>query len=444
MQKNIFGRSIALAMCIILIAFISCSKKGNDPAPDPCAGVTITVTATPTSPSAFGGTDGSVNAAASGGGNTYTYSINGSAFQSSGIFTGLAAGTYTVTAKNGNGCSGSTSVTIVPAPNPCAGVTISVTGTLVNPTTGGGNNGSIIATASGSTGFTYSLNSGAFQATGNFTGLTAGSYTITAKSSAGCTGSAIFTLTDPCTGVVITVNGTVTNPTTNGGNNGAINATATGGTGPYTYSLNNGTFQSTGNFTTLPAGSYTVTARSAAGCLGSANFTLTNPNPCAGITISVNNTVVNNIPCASSATGSITASGSGGVAPYTYSLNNGPFQSGNIFGSLANGSYVITAKDANGCTGNSSTTSVISQPAGPLFGAVRTLLQNNCVTCHNNSIANGGMNWTIDCNIVTFQDRIKARAVDANPGPMPPTGLLPANERQKIIDWINAGGKYTD
>ena len=72
------------------------------------------------------------------------------------------------------------------------------------------------------------------------------------------------------------------------------------------------------------------------------------------------------------------------------------------------------------------------------------MLQNNCVSCHNNTLSEGGMNWTIDCNIVQNKDRIKARAVDGVPSTMPPTGLLPATERQKITDWINAGGKFTN
>ncbi len=83
-----------------------------------------------------------------------------------------------------------------------------------------------------------------------------------------------------------------------------------------------------------------------------------------------------------------------------------------------------------------------SGTAGPLFTAVKTLMQANCQSCHNNSIANGGMNWTVDCNIVTNKNRIKARAVDE--GTMPPTGPLPQTEKDKITAWINAGGKFTD
>jgi uncharacterized membrane protein len=79
---------------------------------------------------------------------------------------------------------------------------------------------------------------------------------------------------------------------------------------------------------------------------------------------------------------------------------------------------------------------------GTLFTAVKNLVQANCQSCHNNSIANGGMNWTVDCNIVTNKDRIKVRAVDQ--GTMPPTGALPQSEKDKITAWVTAGGRITD
>jgi cytochrome c5 len=437
-------QSITVLILTAIIITLSCSKGGDKPPQDPCAGVTVVVTATPASPTTFGGTDGSISASASGGSASFTYSLNGGAFQSSGNFTGLIAGNYTVTAKNSNGCTGSATVTIAAPPNPCAGVTIVVNGTVTNPATTGVNTGSIAATASGgSTAFTYSLNNGTFQTSGTFTGLAPGNYTITAKNTAGCLGSASFTVVDPCTGITINVTGTVVNPTTVGGSNGSITANATGAS-PVTYQLNNGAFQASGTFTGLAAGSYSVTARSAAGCLGTANFTLTNPNPCAGVSISVTNVIINNTPCLSSPSGSITATASGGNGSYVYSLNGGPFQTSNIFANLNTGSYTITARDGNNCSGNSTPAAVNNVAAGPLFAQVKTVLQNNCLSCHNATVSNGGMNWAVDCNIVTNKDRIKARAVDAVPSAMPPVGLMPASERQKITDWINAGGRYTD
>ena len=156
-----------------------------------------------------------------------------------------------------------------PAPNdPCAGITISVTGTTTNPT-GGASNGNIIATASGASGFTYSLNGGAFQATGQFANLAPGSYTVTAKSSAGCTGSASFTLTATggCTGVTINITATPTGTTPCVSGSGSISVAASGGTAPYTYSLNNSSqFQSSNTFSNLNQGTYSIGVKDANGC----------------------------------------------------------------------------------------------------------------------------------------------------------------------------------
>ena len=247
---------------------------------------------------------------------------------------------------------------------------------------------------------------------------------------------------DPCAGITITVTGTVVNPSASGSSDGSISATASGA-GGLVFNINGGTFQASGNFTGLAAGSYIITAKNSNNCTGSSTFTLTGPNQCTGVSITLSNTIVNNSPCQSPATGSITVTAAGGTGPYTFRLNNGAFQSSNIFSALVTGSYIVTARDVNGCSASTSAT-VLDMPAGPLFAAVRTVVQNNCVSCHNGTVTEGGMNWTIDCNIVTFKDRIKIRAVDGNPSPMPPTGFIPPSEQQKIINWINAGGKYSD
>ncbi len=247
---------------------------------------------------------------------------------------------------------------------------------------------------------------------------------------------------DPCAGVTIIVTGTVVNPSAAGASDGSIAATASGGSG-LTFNINGGVFQASGNFTGLGPGSYTIIGKNGNGCSGSAIFTLTAPNACTGVNITVSNAVTNNSPCQSPAIGSITVTPGGGTGPYTFRLNSGLFQSSNIFSALVAGSYFVTAKDANGCSGISVAT-VSDLPAGPLFTTVRTVMQNNCVACHNSFQAEGGMNWTVDCNIVTFKDRIKMRAVDGNPSPMPPSGFMPFSEQQKITNWINAGGRFSD
>lgn len=432
-------------MVILAVTLIySCSKGGGGGGgtpPDPCAGITITVAGTVTNPTT-GSSNGSINASASGGSSGFSYNINGGAFQSSGSFTNLAAGSYTVTAKNVTGCTGSATFTLV-ATNPCAGVTITVSGTTVNPVSTLTTNGSISATASGSSGFTFNLNGGAFQPTGNFTNIGVGTYTVIAKDVNGCTGSTVFTLTapNPCAGVTINVTAITVNPTSVAASDGNISASATGSTG-FTFNINGGTFQASGNFSNLSQGSYTIVAKDLNSCTGSASFTLTAPNPCFGVTIAVANVVTGNRPC-ENANGSIMATGSGGTGPYTYSINGGLFQSSNSFSGLSAAVYSITAKDANGCAGTGNAT-VNNLPAGPMFLAVKNVLQNNCNSCHNNTTSEGGMNWTVDCNIANFKDRIRERAVNGNPSSMPPTGLIPSSERVKITNWINAGGRFTD
>ncbi|MCB9056684.1 MAG: hypothetical protein H6549_12585 [Chitinophagales bacterium] len=443
-MKKIPALTIITSTLILITIFLACSKGGGgtNPPPDPCSGVTVVVNGSAVNPTTTGGNNGSISATATGG-SGITYSINGGTFQSSGNFTGLTAGTYTISAKTSSGCTGSKSFTLTDPANPCAGITINVTATTTNPSAPGASDGSITASATGSSGFTYSKDGTNFQASGTFSNLTAGSYTITAKDANGCTGSANFTLTDPnpCSGVTISVTGTTSNPSAPGASDGSITANATGSTG-FTYSKDGTNFQASGTFSNLTAGSYTITAKDANGCTGSASFTLTDPNPCAGVTVAVTTNITNNTPCLT-ANGSVMAMATGGLAPYTFSKDGVNFQSSATFNSLAAGNYTITAKDANSCVGTTGAV-VGNLPAGPLFSAVQSMMQTNCAPCHNNTIQNGGMNWTIDCNIVTFKDRIKARAVDANPSSMPPTGLLPLSERQKIIDWINAGGKFTD
>jgi hypothetical protein len=421
----------------------SCTGTGNFTltAPNPCAGVTITVTGTTTNPTTQGGTNGTINATAAGGTGPYTYSKDGTNFQASGTFTGLAAGNFTITAKDANNCTGTGNFTLL---SPCSGVTITVAGVLTHPSTQGGTNGVINATATGgTTPHTYSKDGTNFQASGSFTGLAAGNYTITAKDAIGCIGTNNFTLNNPCTGVTITVQQTIVlNPTMPGTTTGSITVNGIGGTGPYTYNINAGTFQSSNVFNNLGAGTYTIIAKDAVGCTGQTLVTLTDPNPCAGVTITQSINPVAHVPCSAGNTGSINSLAGGGLFPYTYSLNGVNFQSSGTFSNLAPGNYTVTAKDANNCTGTANTT-VGTAAAGPLFSQVKTLLLANCAIagCHAGTQP---PDWRVDCNIVNNAALIQQRAVAGNPSFMPPTGALPAADRQKITDWINAGGGYNN
>ena len=412
-------------------------------ATNPCAGVTVVVTTTQVNPTT-GQSNGSITATATGG-TGFTFSLNGGAFQASGTFTGLAAGNYTVTAKNLNGCMGTATVALG-STNPCAGVTVVVSTTQVNPTTGQ-SNGSITATATGGTGFTYSLNGSAFQVSGTFTGLAAGTFTVTAKNSNGCLGTATVTLTaiDPCAGVTVVVTTTQVNPT-QGQSNGSITASATGGTG-FTYSLNGGAFQVSGTFTGLAAGTYTVTAKNSNGCLGSTTVTLVATSPCTGITIVITTAIVNNTPCVTPASGKITVTASGSTG-FTYNINGGVYQASNVFTALTAGNYTVGVKDVNGCT-KTATATVANVASGPLFAQMRTLISTRCngSGCHIGAGNNAaGYNFDNNCTIVTKWSQINQSCVTYTLTPMPksPQPLLTAAEKLVITNWITAGHRYTD
>ncbi len=247
---------------------------------------------------------------------------------------------------------------------------------------------------------------------------------------------------DPCSLLTITLNGTVVNPSTPGASDGSITIAATGGAG-FTFSMNGGSSQSANKFDHLRSGDYTVLVKNSTGCMNSISLRLTDPVvTCIGVNIVVFLVTTDNVPC-EPFNGTIAATATGGVAPYLYAFDGGPFVPFNMIAGMPAGSHTVLVKDAHDCTGSASIT-INNAVAGPLFSQVKTLIQNNCLYCHGTTVASGGVSYSDDCNIVTGKLRIKARAVDANPTPMPPTGLLPAAERQKIIDWMNAGGRYSN
>ena len=89
---------------------------------------------------------------------------------------------------------------------------------------------------------------------------------------------------------------------------------------------------------------------SAAICTETYNFTAPAPcNGCDNVTITYTPTI-NATSCGIS-DGSISLSGAGGTAPYSYSIDNGAnYQTSGAFSNLAAGSYNVSVKDNNGCT----------------------------------------------------------------------------------------------
>lgn len=87
-----------------------------------------------------------------------------------------------------------------PSGNTCASKNITVT--LAPTNASGCTGGTVTVTAGGSTGFTYNIDGGTFQASNTFSNVAAGEHTIIAKDGEGCTKSATVTVTAAPSGVL--------------------------------------------------------------------------------------------------------------------------------------------------------------------------------------------------------------------------------------------------
>jgi gliding motility-associated-like protein len=182
------------------------------------------------------------------------------------VATGLAAGTYTVTITDANGCTTTAQVTVTQP----ALLVASATNTG-NVACFGGINGS--ATASGTGGvapYAYSWNTTPVTATATVTGLAAGTYTVTITDANGNTATAQVTITQPAA-VLSAVAQLGNDATCLTSSNGSVSAVAAGGTAPYTYSWNTTPIQTTATAINLAPGSYLCTVTDALGCLFTSN-----------------------------------------------------------------------------------------------------------------------------------------------------------------------------
>lgn len=350
--------------------------------------------------------NGSIDLSPTGGLAPYLYSwSNGATTQD---ISGLAAGTYTVTFADQNGCLFVQSSTVTEPDQ------LTLNCTSDDALCNGDTNGSVDVTVNGGTApFTYSWSNGSSNA--SQTGLAAGTYVVSVLDANGCSANCSSVVGQPnaLTAVVVVQDETIVN-----GCNGFATADPNGGTAPYTYSWNDG--QTTQTAVNLCAGTYTVVITDANGC----EFTtsnIVNPPSCdldvlaTGTDVDCHNgsngtvtatplTVQNNTPftyqwntgatnqtvsglpagpytvvvtdsigCEASGSvvvseptalsvstvvideqtfngcdGSATADPSGGTAPYSYSWSDG--QTTQTAVSLCPGTYTVTVSDANGCT----------------------------------------------------------------------------------------------
>ena len=291
------------------------------------------------SPTCTGQQNGCVTATVTGGTPVYSYSWSPNIGNTSNIC-GLAAGTYSVTVTDANGCTKSASVTVETDP-----AVIAVINSSSNLLCHGDNTGSAHVNASGGTSpYSYYWSpSGGTGATAN--GLAAGNYTVTVSDFYGCTATDNVTINEPA--ILMASINTSTDVLCRGDHSGSATVTPGGGTSPYSYywSPSGGTGATANG---LAAGNYTVTVSDFNGCTATDNVTINEP----ASAISILSTSSTPSCSDNNNNGTVTVSASGGTGTLTYSWSpaTGTCPTCTTMTDLSAGTYTVTVVDANGCT----------------------------------------------------------------------------------------------
>lgn len=309
--------------------------------------------------SCFGGADGSAEATATGGSSEYAFLWNTGAETATAA--NLAAGTYTVTITDTEGCTAIATATISQpdALQPNASAT---------PQTANGiNDGTATADPSGGTGgYAYEWSTG--ETTQTITDLAPGTYTVVVTDENGCTASqSVVVNAFDCT---IDAAANHTNVTCFGANDGTASITVTGANDPVRYTWSHGA--TTAEVTQLAPGNYTVQVLDNANCADVLQITITQPQRLLANASATHETFVG------ANDGTATATPTGGTGSYAYAWSNG--ETTQTLSGLAPGNYTVTVTDENGCTSVQTVTVNAfgcALTAQPIATHVRCFGQNN-------------------------------------------------------------------
>ncbi|MUV02415.1 T9SS type B sorting domain-containing protein, partial [Flavobacterium rakeshii] len=272
-----------------------------------------------------------------------TYSVDGTTYQASNVFNNLAPGNYTAYVQHANGCIETTTFTI----NTLQPITIDMATVVNNVLCFGEETGEVMVTASGGTGtLQYAISPDFVYGSSNvFTNLAAGTYTVRVTDGIGCeVETATLTITTPAEALAATY--VAVDETCIGDANGSVTISVTGGTAPYSTSLDGVTFvQDQFTYTNLAAGAYTIYVTDDSGCtITPIDFVIqqginTQPN------VDVVANCMNNMP-GNVVTINIDAQYLGDVQ---YSVDGINYQASNTFIDIVAGTHTAYVQHINGC-----------------------------------------------------------------------------------------------
>lgn len=281
--------------------------------------------------SCFGLQDGIISANTMGAIFPVTFTLDGSLVQSTSFFQNVGPGMHTIVVEDADGCIDSVSITLVEPP------AIQIDTMSTDVTCVGGRDGTLYASASGGAGdFEYFWTTTPSTFDSIAIGQAPGSYTVQATDANDCRETATVTIGEPAP-IEITFLGD--EPSCNGGNDGTILTTVTGGTPPYVYEWDHGVF---GPNINVEAGTFTLTVRDANMCEATDFIDITQPDP--GMATAVGT----DASCHNTLDGSATIDLIGN-GPFTFAWDDPMNQDTQTAVDLAPGPYNFTLTDGNGC-----------------------------------------------------------------------------------------------
>jgi large repetitive protein len=282
----------------------------------------------------------------SGGDGNFEYSLNGGAFATTNVFSGLAPGTYTIRVRDGNNCTDDETITVDPE--------LSVIASAGNISACAPDTDIDITAAGGDGNYVYAVvldgaipSSGDFVTTNPVTVTTPGDYDVYVRDNNGAAGYCeathdITVIQD--SPLALSVSNTPI--LCSGENQATITINATGGESPYTYSIDGGiTFVPQNTFPNRGPGNYAIRVRDANNCEISQPYAITEP-----FTLSASAAVTQLVECNPTDGAEVRITNAqGGTAPYSYSFDGGLTYGTNPIGFLLPGSHTLYIRDANGC-----------------------------------------------------------------------------------------------
>jgi gliding motility-associated-like protein len=287
-----------------------------------------------------------------------------------------ATTTFTLSAVDINGCTGSDSITITVPP----AVTLTMGGfsTLCN----GSCNGQVVVIPSPSTGsfaqYNYLWSNGAV--TPSVLNVCAGNYTVTVTDAAGCNVSDTVSVNQPT--AVTASAGNFIPASCNGSCDGGTTISANGGTGNYNFAWSSLGTGSTP--TNLCAGNYTCTVSDANGCSVPVSVSITEPAAISVVIPGVS-------PICIGQNVSLSANASGGNGGYTYTWTGITSSAQSVSVSpIVTSSYSVSVSDVNGCAAGTATVSISVAPPLSVVanGSVPSLCAGGSLSM--NASASGG------------------------------------------------------